>query len=161
LVIFMENELKTVEIRSLQAAHASDIYNLILNSDPDYYQYFTAFALNQDVISGFLTRAKKDQYLGFFIHGKLVGFFMLRGLDEGFKIPSYGVFISENYQSFGLARLSVIYAFSFCKMNHIEKLMLKVHPSNVYAMKIYREYGFVETHTDPSNNNLVLYKDIQ
>jgi GNAT superfamily N-acetyltransferase len=157
----MENELQTVEIRSLNTSHASDIYNLILHSDPIYYQYFTAFEANLEIITGFLTKAKRDQYLGFFVRDELVGFFMLRGLDEGFKIPSYGVFISEKYQSFGLARLSVIYAFSFCKMNHIEKLMLKVHPLNIYALKIYREFGFVETRVDPSNNNLVFYKDFK
>ena len=157
----MENDIQTVEIRSLLTTHTSDIYNLINNSDPKYYQYFTAFEANQEIISGFLTKAKRDQYLGFFIHGILVGFFMLRGLDEGFKIPSYGVFISEKYQSFGLGRLSVLYALTFCKMNQIEKLMLKVHPLNIHSLKIYREYGFVETHIDPSNNNLVLYKDIQ
>jgi GNAT superfamily N-acetyltransferase len=156
----MENELQTVEIRSLNAAHASDLYNLILQSDPDYYRYFTAFKANLEVITGFLTNAKKDQYLGFFVHGTLAGFFMLRGLDEGFKVPSYGVFISEKYQSFGLGKLSVLYAFSFCKMNHIEKLMLKVHPLNTNALRIYREFGFVETRVDPSNNNLVFYKDI-
>jgi GNAT superfamily N-acetyltransferase len=157
----MENELQTVEIRSLNTAHASDIYNLMLQSDPDYYRYFTAFEVNREVIAGFLTRAKRNQYLGFFIHDTLVGFFMLRGLDEGFKVPSYGVFISEKYQSFGLARLSVTYAVSFCRMNHLDRLMLKVHPLNVYALQLYREFGFVETHVDPSNNNLVLYKDIK
>jgi ribosomal protein S18 acetylase RimI-like enzyme len=156
----MENELQTVEIRSLNTTHASDIYNLILHSNPQYYQYFTAFRADLEVITDFLTRAKKDQYLGFFVCDKLAGFFMLRGLDDGFKIPSYGVFISEKYQACGLARLSVIYAFSFCKMNHIEKLMLKVHPLNVYALKIYRELGFVETGMDKSNNNLIFYKDI-
>jgi GNAT superfamily N-acetyltransferase len=156
----MENDLQIVEIRSLHAAHASDIYNLILHTDPKYYQYFTAFKANLEDIEGFLTRKIKDQYLGFFIGDVLVGFFMLRGLDEGYKIPSYGVFISEKYQSFGLGRLSVIYAFSFCKMNHIEKLMLKVHPLNVYALKIYREFGFVEKGMDASNNNLIFYKDI-
>jgi GNAT superfamily N-acetyltransferase len=156
----MENELQTVEIRSLHSIHASDIYSLIANSDPNYYRYFTAFEANLEVIEGFLARARRDQYLGFFIRDVLVGFFMLRGLDEGYKVPSYGVFISENYQSFGLARLSLIYTFSFCKMNHIEKLMLKVHPLNVYALKIYREFGFVENQIDPSNNNLVFYKDI-
>jgi ribosomal protein S18 acetylase RimI-like enzyme len=156
----MENELQTIEIRRLQPPHASDIYNLILHSDPKYYQYFTAFKANPEVITGFLSLAKRDQYLGFFVGNVLVGFFMLRGLDEGFAIPSYGVFISEKYQSCGLARLSVQYAFSFCKMNQIEKLMLKVHPSNKYALKIYREFGFVETGIDQSNNNLIFYKEI-
>jgi len=156
----MENELQTVEIRSLHVVHASEICDLICNSDKDYYRYFTAFECNQEVIADFLAKAKRDQYLGFFIRETLVGFFMLRGLDEGYKIPSYGVFISKDFQSCGLARLSVQYAISFCKLNRIEKLMLKVHPLNTSALKIYRDFGFVETRIDPSNNNLVFYKDI-
>jgi ribosomal protein S18 acetylase RimI-like enzyme len=156
----MENELQTVEIRSLNVNHASDLCNMIINSGKNYYQYFTAFEINQEVIADFLSKVKRDQYLGFFIRETLVGFFMLRGLDEGYKIPSYGVFISKNYQSYGLAKLSVMHSISFCKLNRIEKLMLKVHPLNTSALKIYRDFGFVETCVDPSNDNLVFYKDI-
>ncbi len=156
----MESKLQTIEIRSLDATDASDLYKMIIDSEHHYYQYFTAFKITQEVISGFLSKAIKDQYLGFFIKKTLIGFFMLRGLDEGYQIPSYGVFISKKYQSVGLARLSVIYSISFCKLNRIEKLMLKVHPSNTAALKLYRDLGFVETHIDPSNNNLVFYKEI-
>jgi len=156
----MENELETVEIRSLRIEHASGICHLIHEARREYSQYFTAFEPNEAVISGFLKKARKDQYLGFFIQDNLIGFFMLRGLDAGFIIPSYGVFIAEEYSSFGLARLSVSYAISFCKMNRIEKLMLKVHPLNTAAMKLYRDFGFTEDYIDPINENLVFYKDI-
>lgn len=156
----MENKPQTIEIRRLDATDATDLYNMIIDSGQDYYRYFTAFKINQEVISGFLSKAKKNQYLGFFIEKTLIGFFMLRGLDEGYQIPSYGVFISKKYQSVGLARISVIYSISFCKLNRIEKLMLKVHPSNTAALKLYRDLGFSEDHIDQSNNNLVFYKEI-
>jgi GNAT superfamily N-acetyltransferase len=156
----MGNELVTIEIRSLGVGHTSDILQLIQETNRDYSQYFTAFEPNEEVISRFLKKARKDQYLGFFIQDDLIGFFMLRGLDAGYKIPSYGVFIAEEYSSFGLARLSVSYAISFCRMNRIERLMLKVHPLNTAALKIYREFGFTEDHVDPVNKNLVFYKDI-
>jgi RimJ/RimL family protein N-acetyltransferase len=156
----MENELETVEIKSLRVEHASDICHLIDEAGREYSQFFTAFEPNEAGISGFLKKARKDQYLGFFIQDNLIGFFMLRGLDAGFIIPSYGVFIAEKYSSFGLARLSVSYAISFCKLNRIKKLMLKVHPLNTAAMKLYRDFGFAEDHVDPENDNLVFYKDI-
>lgn len=156
----MESKLHTVEIRSLDTKHASDIYNLIISTDKSYYQYFTAFKIDLAVIATFLSKAENDCYLGFFVQDELIGFFMLRGFDEGYQIPSYGVFISEKYSSVGLARLSVMHAIAFCKLNRINKLMLKVHPSNTAALNLYRDVGFVENHIDPSNKNMVFYKDI-
>jgi len=157
----MNNELQIVEIRKLSIGNAPDICNLAKVSRKEYFQYFTAFELIPEVVEAFLTKANKDQYLGFFINNSLVGFYMLRGLDAGYSIPSYGVFISEAYQSIGLAGLSVMHALSFCKLNRISKLMLKVHPENKKALEIYRNYGFIETGFDPANGNLVFHKQIR
>jgi ribosomal protein S18 acetylase RimI-like enzyme len=157
----MENELQIVEIRKLGIGHAAAVFNLVKSSRKEYFQYFTAFELKPETVETFLKQAKRDQYLGFFLKESLVGFYMLRGLDAGYTTPSYGVFISESYQSIGLARLSVMHALSICRLNQISRLMLKVHPENKKALEIYRSYGFTETGFDPSNGNLVFHKEVR
>ncbi len=157
----MENEINTIEIRSLKEKDSFLLYNLFQKNDPTYYLYFTPFEINLQAITHCLVNAKKDQYLGFFIHEQLIGFFMIRGLDAGYEIPAYGVFISERYKGKGLARLSVEYSIGFCKLNQIQKLMLKVHPSNIQALNLYVRMGFVQTGFDIKNSNLVFHKAIR
>lgn len=156
----MENEVTSVEIRRLKAGDSELLYDLFRQADREYYTYFTAFEIDLVQISDILKAAKKDPYFGFFIQDALIGFFMLRGFDAGYEIPSYGVFISEKYAGKGLARLSVEYAIAYCKLNHIPRLMLKVHPLNIRALNLYLKMGFVQTGFDHKNNNLVFHKTI-
>ena len=85
---------------------------------------------------------------------------MLRGFDEGYEIPSYGVWISKKYSAMGLSKLTLQHAVSICKINGIKKLLLKVHPENKRAKMIYENFGFTKESVDPKNNNLIYYKDI-
>lgn len=152
--------MNPVEIRRLKTEDSELLYDLFRHADRAYYNYFTAFEIDPLKISDILKAVKKDQYFGFYIQDALIGFFMLRGFDAGYEIPSYGVFISEKYKGKGLARLSVEYAIAFCKLHHIPRLMLKVHPLNSRALNLYLRMGFVQTGFDPKNNNLVFHKTI-
>lgn len=85
---------------------------------------------------------------------------MLRGFDEGYSVPSYGVWISENYSNKGLSTFTLQHAISFCKLNSIKKIMLKVHPDNVSAKHIYEKHGFKQTGVDPKIHHLIYHKDL-
>lgn len=89
---------------------------------------------------------------------RLVGFYMLRGFDEGYTTPSYGVWIAPEYSSKGLAKLTLSHAFAFCRLHRINKLMLKVYPDNAVAKKLFEKNGFVLSKAAPKNKKLVYYK---
>ena len=107
-----------------------------------------------------MAKVKEDKYFGIFTDNKLIGFFMLRGFDDGYNIPSYGVWIAPDYTGLGLAKLTLAFAISFCKLNKIKKIMLKVHPENVVAKRLYESMGFVNTGIDQRNDNLIYQKDL-
>jgi RimJ/RimL family protein N-acetyltransferase len=86
--------------------------------------------------------AKRDRYWGIRWGKNLAGFFMLRGFDEGYERPSFGVFIVEAFSHYGLGKLALYYSLSWCRLNKIKAVMLKVHPDNIYARRIYEEAGF-------------------
>jgi len=104
--------------------------------------------------------AVRDKYFGIFISDNLAGFYMLRGFDEGYEVPSYGVWISDKYSRMGLSTLTLQHAITFCRINSIKKIMLKVHPENVVAKNIYESFGFKEEGIDQKNSNLIYQKSL-
>jgi len=151
---------KNIEIKELQSDQASTLSALILNTPKDYTKHFTPFSFEEDSVKKIIGDAVKDKYFGIFISDELTGFYMLRGFDEGFEIPSYGVWISDKFSSLGLSKLTLQHAISFCKVNGIKKFMLKVHPKNIIAKSIYETFGFKQEGFDEKNSNLIFYKSL-
>ncbi len=89
----------------------------------------------------------------------LAGFYMLRGFDQGYRVPAYGVWIAPEYKNRGLAALTLAHAFTLCKLNGIKRMLLKVHPRNVKALRLYESMGFVRTGNDPKNGHFVYHRD--
>lgn len=132
----------TLTIFHLQPYHSEALSALLLDEDPVYGQYFTPFSFEAESLESRLSMVKKDRYWGIRWEGELAGFFMLRGFDEGYERPSFGIFIAESFSRYGLGKLGLYYALSWCRLNGIKAVMLKVHPDNIYARRIYEEAGF-------------------
>jgi ribosomal protein S18 acetylase RimI-like enzyme len=148
----------------LKSSDSEAMSQLLLDSPQSYIQYFQPFDFQTTSIRKILETAEKDIFLGVKLQSEsnqeLVGFYMLRGLDEGYDEPMYGVFISNKYMSKGIARLTIQHAECLCKMNSYKRLLLKVHLENPRAKRLYESLGFKFLRENPSNKNIVLYKNI-
>ncbi|MDO9069263.1 MAG: GNAT family N-acetyltransferase [Deltaproteobacteria bacterium] len=151
---------KDIFIRKLGPENAEELSLLLQSADPGYSRYFIPFKFDRQTIAGILASARQDRYFAVFISEELAGFYMLRGFDQGYEVPSYGVWIVPAYSGMGLASFTLQHAFCFCRANSIKRLMLKVHPDNTMAKKIYERNGFKETGIDAGNNNLIFHRDI-
>ncbi len=159
----MNSSYLKVKLLTTDACH--DLSHLLLTSPAQYTKYFHPFNFQPTTLFKILEKTNKDCFFGIELdsyegRSELVGFYMLRGLDEGYKEPMYGVFISHKYSGKGLARFSIIHAECFCKFNDYHRLLLKVHPENIRAKNLYMSLGFQFLRTDVSNDNIVLYKNI-
>ena len=85
---------------------------------------------------------------------------MLRGLDEGYIEPMYGVFVFHQYSGKGIARLTISHAESFCKLYGYKQLLLKVFVENARAKKLYEYLGFKFLREEELSKQTVLYKNI-
>ena len=151
---------KNIEIKELKSDQASTLSALILNALKDYTKHFTPFSFEEDSIKKIINDAIIDKYFGIFINDNLAGFYMLRGFDQGFEVPSYGVWISDKFYSLGLSKLTLQHAIAFCKVNGLKKIMLKVHSENIIAKNIYESFGFKQEGFDEKNSNLIYYKSL-
>ena len=150
----------SIEIKRISVEQSAELTILLQSSDKEYSQYFIPFPFDMQTISQILSNAVKDHFYGVYVDNSLVGYYMLRGFDAGYEIPSYGCWISKDFSSKGISKLTLQHAISFCKTNNIKKLMLKVHPENLIAKKIYENFGFVNEGIDNNIGHLIYYKKI-
>ena len=147
--------MKMMEIKIITINHSEELSDLLNSEEIGYTKYFNPFKFDYSTIISILQNSINDKFFGIFIENKLIGFYMLRGLDQGYTVPSYGVFISNRFSGLGLAKLTLQHALSICKMNNINEMMLKVHPNNIYAKKMYEDFGFNYAGIDEKNNNRI------
>ncbi len=156
--------MNNIVLRALQMQDCKDVSTLIKSSPPLYTQYFCPFDFEQNAIEKVLSKVERDQFIGIALSdgrsSTLAGFYMLRGFDEGYEYPMYGVFIGHAYRDLGLASLTLAHAEAYCRLNRIARLLLKVHPSNERARRLYEKHDFHYLRTDPINGNLVLERQL-
>jgi len=130
-------------LAELRPADAADLAALLTADGPEYGRYFVPFTSNTPAaLAERLASALRDRYWGFRQEHRLVGFFMLRGFDDGFARPSFGVFIAREAAGHGLASRALAEAIDWCRRNDVAALMLKVHPDNAPALQAYLNAGF-------------------
>lgn len=152
--------MKSIEIKRIDESFSSSLAEMVSECSDEYLKYFTPFEFTEKKFREILSIKKQDQYYGVFIDNELSGFYMLRGFDEGYEIPAYGVLIAEKASNYGLGKLTLQHAIAFCKASGIKKIMLKVHPDNLGAKHIYEDIGFTAGGMDEKNKNLIYYKNL-
>lgn len=153
-------KINNLEINELTSDHASILSRKLLEENKNYIQHFIPFDFSENTIKDILNKKKTDKFFGLFLNKELIGFYMLRGFDQGYDVPSYGVWISSNYANKGLSKLTLYHAFSVCKLNNINTLMLKVHPENTIAKKLYEKLGFIKVGIDEKIGHLIYKKNL-
>ncbi len=151
--------MKTLVVRPLTPVDAPMFSAMLMAQPAEYIQYFRPFDFDAETLRHLLAAARNDVYMGFFVDDALAGFFMLRGWDSGYAIPAYGVTIAQNFSGIGLATLSLDTSKTLCRLRDVKRLMLKVHPDNLGAKRLYEKAGFVQTGIDAHNANLIYHFD--
>lgn len=146
-------------VRPLQSEDAPALFLLLRSQTSEYAHFFSPFAFNQKFIAQMLFSRELDVFMGMFWQGELVGFFMLRGWDEGYEVPAYGALIDEGHSGYGLATLSLRMAKAICKLSRSPRIMLKVHQTNTRARRLFERAGFVQTGVDLSGEVFIFHFD--
>jgi [ribosomal protein S18]-alanine N-acetyltransferase len=73
-----------------------------------------------------------------------VGFSMLRGFDEGYAIPSFGIFVDRGRHGRGVGRKLTEWTVEQARRRGCPAVRLTVYAANVAACRLYESLGFVE-----------------
>lgn len=140
-----EATTQPIEIRPLEPHDAEALGELFaeLREDPNSIHFhphpFTPEHAGRIAVR---TGIKEDQYFGAFLHGVLIGYGMLRGWDEGYVVPSFGVAVRIGNRGSGVGRRLLRHAISVARGRRAPRVMLKVHPANADAKHLYETEGF-------------------
>lgn len=91
-----------------------------------------------------------DKYVGLQCDGDFFGYGMLRGWDEGFLVPSLGIYISPEFHGTGAARLLMQHLHLIARLSGATQVRLKVYRENGSAYRLYESLGYIFTDSDES-----------
>ncbi len=138
----MAIEPKIVE---LAPRDAPVMRKLLVEATDEYLKFAINFRSRADSLVHSIKKRSEDRWWGFKEGEQLIGFFMLRGFDEGYQRPAFGVFISEAHTGRGLARHAINHALDWCQTAGVKSIMLRVDPNHGRATAIYLQAGFRPT----------------
>ena len=147
-------------IRPLEVRDAAALARLLQAQPPEYVQFFHPFDFDEATVTKVLAERQRDVMTGLYWAGEVVGFYMLRGWDAGYEVPSYGVLVDEKFRGCGLTSLTIRMAKIVCKMRGAPRLMLKVHPDNARAKVLYEKARFRKAGVEADSNHLIYYFDL-
>lgn len=106
---------------------------------------FDPFPLSADEVDRIVGHSGKDGYFVGVEGDAAVGLSMLRGLDEGFEVPSFGIFVDSSAQGRGIGRRLTEWTVGEARRRGAPAIRLSVYASNAPAVALYASLGFVET----------------
>lgn len=149
---------KEIKIFELAGHHGEELFRMLSSDRQEYGQYFHPFSFTPDALNMRLAATHQDRYWGIRCGRSLAGFFMLRGWDEGFDRPAFGVYIAEAFSHRGFSKLALQHALSWCRLNNVSVVILKVHPENTHARRVYEREGFEFLGMCPDTGHRILEK---
>lgn len=148
-------------IRPLLPEDAPQLSAMLRTQPADYSRFFYPFSFDEAAIAGRLSACVRDVYMGVYHQADLVGLFMLRGWDEGYEVPAFGILIDGRYRGYGLEMMSLETAKIICKLRGAPRMMLKMHPDNFSSRGVARKIGFRPTGVEPKSGNIIYHCEIE
>ena len=132
-------------IREVQASDYNKLKEFFKrNNTCETIRHFHPFPLAAETAWQIACMPKKDRYDIALLEGKIVGMCMLRGWDEGFSVPSFGILVDRRFRGKGIGRLLTEHAIGEAKKLGCHQIRLSVYASNVRAYHLYTSLGFRE-----------------
>ena len=131
------------------------------NNNKELTVAFHPFPLNRETAENLLDQSRQDCFFVIEEEGEIIGFSMLRGFDEGFEIPSFGVFVEAAHQGRGAGKYLCKWTLRWCDQTGIDKTRLSVHRENTRAIELYRQLDFIEGDSpkgEDGNGKIVMFR---
>lgn len=120
--------------------------------------WFRPHDLGPDGARQVATRVGNDVYLIGFLDGVPVAYGMLRGWDEGYRIPALGIAIRDGYRDQGLGRQMMCALHAVVRERGGHRVRLRVAAGNARALHLYHSMGYRQVGVE--RGELVLLIDL-
>jgi ribosomal protein S18 acetylase RimI-like enzyme len=135
----------SIDIEEVGPAHAPSLADLFeRNRGPAVSDTFDPFELTSEQAMRIALEPRQDMYFVGRLGGTLVAMSMLRGFDEGYDVPSFGIFVDHRHHGRGIGRELTTWTVGAARGRGCHAVRLSVDASNTAALHIYRSLGFQE-----------------
>lgn len=122
--------------------------------------FFSPHPTDADSIRSIATQDSKDLYYVLVERGKVLGYGMLRGWDEGYQIPSLGLAIHPSARGQGLGKMLMEILHILASRRGADRVRLRVHANNEKALNLYKSLGYAFEDDTNQPGFLVGFKNI-
>jgi ribosomal protein S18 acetylase RimI-like enzyme len=140
---FANRERPAARFVTLGAEHEQLLTDLF-ERNAGHAGFFHPFPLTAESARRITNEPRADRYFGALCASTLVGISMLRGWDEGFEVPIFGILIDRGHRGRGLGRWMTERTLDVARRLGSERVRLSVYASNATAVSLYTRLGFVE-----------------
>lgn len=136
------------------------------NDDSETVRHFNPFPLEPATAERLVDAERDDRFYVLELADDLVGLMMLRGWDEGYEVPSFGVLVDRGHRDRGLGRFLTDFAIAESRRLGCPAIRLSVYGDNDRARAIYESRGFEEveresvTVDDESRERIVMRRPL-
>ena len=109
-----------ISLKKIKKSEIQKISEVLFKENVEYLKYFDPFESKEQFIKDF-SKSSKDVYLKILNNNTFIGFVTLRGLDDGYKNPRFGIFIMENTLIWVLVMPQLKKQYIFVKKNITSK----------------------------------------
>lgn len=133
-----------LEIRRLSPADRDDLAALFaaFSAHPATVHFFHPHPFTDEVAAELCEREGRDLYFLARVAGRPVGYSMLRGWDEGYSVPSFGVGVHPEARGQRIGHDLLSHAILESRAVGATRLRLTVLKTNTIARRIYTQFGF-------------------
>jgi ribosomal protein S18 acetylase RimI-like enzyme len=130
-----------VEIKHLTEEYIDSLIQLQKNNEKEF-KHFTPHPFTREKLQLIIETAKLDLFYVVIFEGSVIGYGILRGMDEGYKVPSLGIAIDKNYYGTGVGSLLMDFLETTAKVHGYKKMRLRVYKNNERAYPFYLKLGY-------------------
>ena len=140
--------------RRLAEADVDEVAALFEANDiPEVTETFDPFPLTREAAEDLLDRRRLDRFYGAFVGGRILAFSMLRGWDEGYEVPSFGIFVDAGSHGRGIGAALTRWTVEAARAAGAPRVRLSVYARNEQALGLYERIGFVVRSRDVVDRN--------
>lgn len=134
----------TLEITKINNNHIQELMELFgfIEHDEDAKNFFYPHPFTYQHASFIANNVEKDIYVLAKYNSKILSYGMLRGWDEGYQVPSLGIYVVQESRSIGLGKFMLEYLHLSAKLRGAISVRLKVHRNNERALRLYQKIGY-------------------
>lgn len=124
----------------------ADVPYLVEFLEKNNFEHFNPHRISSSYIQTLILDSIKDVYVVVRIKDfGVIAYGMLRGLDEGYTVPSLGIAVDKDFSGLGLGKIVMDYLHFVAKVNGYTHIMLRVHKDNYAAVSLYKKLGYLLT----------------